>query len=56
MKNRLVVPVVLVMFAAVVFSASMATAAEKPDQDVAGLIKALSERLEALQERFAEAG
>ena len=42
MKNRLVVPVVLLMFGAIVLSAASLSAAEKPEQDVASLIKALS--------------
>ena len=54
MKNRLVLPVVLVMLGAVVFTASMATAADKPEQDVNALIKALSERLEAQDKKISK--
>ena len=46
MKNRLVLPVALMMFGAVVLATATATAADKPEQDVNALIKALSERLE----------
>ncbi|MDP6635078.1 MAG: putative porin [Phycisphaerae bacterium] len=52
MKNRLVLPVVLVMFGAVVLVAATATAADKPEQDVSALIKALSERLEAQDKKI----
>ena len=54
MKNRLVLPVVLVMFGAVVFVAATATAADKPEQDVSALIKALSERLEAQDRKISQ--
>jgi len=52
MKNRLVSPVVLVMFGAIVLSAATAVAADKPDQDVSALIKALTERLEAQDKKI----
>jgi hypothetical protein len=52
MKNRLVLPVVLVMFGAVVLVAATATAADKPEQDVNALIKALTERLEAQDKKI----
>jgi len=52
MKNRLVLPVVLVMFGAVVLVAATATAADKPEQDVSALIKALTERLEAQDKKI----
>ena len=52
MKNRLVLPVVLVMFGAVVLVAATATAADKPEQDVNVLIKALTERLEAQDKKI----
>ncbi|MDP6637336.1 MAG: putative porin [Phycisphaerae bacterium] len=52
MKNRLVLPVVLVMFGAMVFTATTATAADKPEQDVTSLIKALTERLEAQDKKI----
>ena len=52
MKNRLVLPVVLVMFGAIVLVAATATAADKPEQDVSALIKALSERLEAQDKKI----
>jgi len=52
MKNRLVLPVVLVMFGAVVFVAATAAAADKPEQDVGALIKALTERLEAQDKKI----
>ena len=52
MKNRLVLPVVLVMFGAVVLSATTVMAAAKPDQDVSAMIKALTERLEAQDKKI----
>jgi len=52
MKNRLVLPVVLVMFGAVVLVAATATAADKPEQDVSALIKALTERLETQDKKI----
>ncbi|MDP6543301.1 MAG: putative porin [Phycisphaerae bacterium] len=54
MKNRLVLPVVLVMFGAVVLVAATATAADKPEQDVSALIKALTERLEAQDKKISK--
>jgi len=50
-KNRLIVPVVLVMFGALVFGAATAVA-EKPQQDVGELIKALTERVEAQDKKI----
>jgi len=52
MRNRLVFPIVSVMFGAVVFVAATATAADKPEQDVSALIKALTERLEAQDKKI----
>ncbi len=52
MKNRLVVPVVFMMFGAIALPAARVWAAEKPQQDVAGLIKALTERLEAQDQKI----
>ena len=52
MKDRLVLPVALMMFGAVVLAAATATAADKPEQDVNALIKALTERLEAQDKRI----
>ena len=53
MKNRLVLPVALLMLGAIVVTAATAGAADKPDQDVASLIKALTERLEAQDRKIA---
>ena len=52
MKDRLVLPVALMMFGAVVLATATATAADKPEQDVNALIKALTERLEAQDKKI----
>ncbi|MCP4378131.1 MAG: hypothetical protein GY794_18400, partial [bacterium] len=54
MKNRLVLPVVLVMFGAIVLAATTAMAADKPEQDVSALLKALTERLEAQDKKISK--
>jgi len=51
-KNRLVLPVVLVMFGALVFGAATATAEKPQQEDVGALIKALTERLEAQDKKI----
>ena len=53
MKNRMVVPAIVLMLGAFVLSAATVSAADKPEQDVASLIKALTERLEAQDKKIA---
>ena len=52
MKNRLLVPTVLMMLGAIVLSATAVTAAEKPQEDLTAMIKALTERLEAQDKKI----
>ena len=51
MKRCLILPVLLMMFGAVVPVASTARAADKPEQDLGALIQALNERLETQEKK-----
>jgi len=53
MKNRLVLPVVLVLLGTIGLSFGTALGAEKPQQDIGALIKAMSERLETQDRKIA---
>ncbi len=52
MKRCLILPVLLMMFGAVVPVASTARAADKPEQDLGALIQALNERLETQEKKI----
>ncbi len=52
MKNRLLAPTVLMMLGAIVLSATAVTAAEKSQEDLTAMIKALTERLEAQDKKI----